>query len=93
MTSIDLDDRLVKLLEHRDFFDPDEDDLVTVQQDDIVLDVVILARVKRPEDVGTGTSGLVIISQNETEDLMLTGMLHRAVAIDGEDGYERREDD
>lgn len=93
MTSIDLDERLVRLLEHRDFFEDGEDATVTVEDDDIVLDVVILARVKAPEDVGSGDSGLVIISQNDTDNIMLTGMLHRAVAIDSQDGYVLRGDD
>lgn len=84
---MDLDSRLVKLLEHRDFFD---EDIVTVEEDDIVLDVLIIARVKRPEDIGTSTTCLVIISDNDTDDIMVEGLLHRALQIQIQEGFEPR---
>lgn len=92
MTAIELDERLVLLLQHRDFFIEGEDE-ITVEPDDIVLDVIILARVKKPSEVGGSNSGLVIITQNETDNLLISGMLHQAIVAQDQDGYELRKDE
>lgn len=91
MTSIDLDPRLIPLLEHRSFFtdDDDPDDYVTA--DDVVLDVLILARVKRADQIGTGDSALIVVTDNQTDNLMVSGMLHQAQNIQDQDGDVRDE--
>lgn len=88
MPSIDLDPRLIPLLEHRSFFDEDDDGNEYVNDDDVVLDVLILARVKRASDIGTSASALIVVTDKQTDNLMVSGMLHQAQIIQDQDTGE-----
>lgn len=90
---VKLEHEVAAIMEHRQFFGQDEDRSSTLDGDEIVLDVIILARVKRPEDVGTSTSGLIILTDEGMDDIMVDGMLHRAVLIQDDDRWRPMEDE
>lgn len=85
------DPDVVQMMSGRDFTTP-EDPLPVDLEEDVVLDVIILARVVRKEDIGTGRSAVIILSENQSDDLMVTGILNRAQQIDMSANFVEEDD-
>lgn len=51
-----------------------------IDQNEVVVDVILVCRVVRGEDLGTGRSTLIIGAEQHTDPFTLTGLLSSATA-------------
>jgi hypothetical protein len=56
-------------------------DVTELEDDDVVLDVIVLARVMRASDFGSGRSALLLVPQDGMDSVIQSGMLHNAVDL------------